>query len=72
MKYYFCLQMEQRSNGIFVNQKAYIKKVFKCFNFDHVRQLSTSMVIRYLNTKNDQFRSKGDEFFFFSILEHHS
>ena len=59
-KYCLRLQIKHCPIGILVYQKTYIEKVFKRFNMDEAHPLSTPMVIRSLNPKNDPFRPKED------------
>ena len=59
-KYCLGLQIEHCPTRILVHQKTYIEKVFKRFNMDEAHPLSTPMVIRSLNPKNDPFRLKED------------
>ena len=55
----FCLgpQIEHFPNGVLVYQSTYIKKVLKRFYMDKAHPLSSPMVVRSLDVKNDQFRS---------------
>ena len=61
----FCigLQIEHFPNGLLVHQLTYIKKILKRFNMDKAHSLSSSMVVRSLDVKNDPFRpcEKGEE-----------
>ena len=61
----FCigLQIEHFPNGVLVHQSTYIKKILKRFNMDKAHPLSSPMVVRSLNVKNDPFRpcEKGEE-----------
>ena len=60
----FCLgiQIEYFSNRIFVHQSMYTEKVLKRFYMDNAHPLSTPMVVRSLDAKNDPFRPpKEDE-----------
>ena len=61
----FCigLQIEHFPNGVLVHQSTYIKKILKRFNMDKTHQLSSPMVVRSLDVKNDPFRpcEKGEE-----------
>ena len=61
----FCigLQIEHFSNGVLVHQSTYIKKILKRFNMDKAHPLSSHMVVRSLDVKNDPFRpcEKGEE-----------
>ena len=61
----FCigLQIVHFPNGVLVHQSTYIKKILKRFNMDKAHPLSSSMVVRSLDVKNDPFRpcEKGDE-----------
>ena len=59
-KYCLGLQIEHCPTGILVHQKAYIEKVLKRFNMDEAHPLSTPMVVRSLDPKNDPFRPKED------------
>ena len=61
----FCigLQIEYFPNGVLVHQSTYIKKILKRFNMDKAHPLSSPMVVRSLDVKNDPFRpcEKGEE-----------
>ena len=61
----FCigLQIEHFPNGELVHQSTYIKKILKRFNMDKAHPLSSPMVVRSLNVKNDPFRpcENGEE-----------
>ena len=61
----FCigLQIEHFLNGVLVHQSTYIKKILKRFNMDKAHPLSSPMVVRSLDVKNDPFRpcEKGEE-----------
>ena len=61
----FCigLQIEHFPNGVLVHQSTYIKKILKRFNMDKAHPLSSPMVVRSLDLKNDPFRpcEKGEE-----------
>ena len=61
----FCigLQIEHFPNGMLVHQSTYIKKILKRFNMDKAHPLSSPMVVRSLDVKNDPFRpcEKGEE-----------
>ena len=61
----FCigLQIEHFPNGVLVHQSTYIKKILKRFNMDKAHPLSSHMVVRSLDVKNDPFRpcEKGEE-----------
>ena len=61
----FCigLQIEHFSNGVLVHQSTYIKKILKRFNMDKAHPLSSPMVVRSLDVKNDPFRhcENGEE-----------
>lgn len=59
-KYCLGLQIEHLQSGIFLHQLTYTKKVLKRFNMDKVNPLSTLMVVRSLNIKNDPFRPCED------------
>nr|CAN61800.1 hypothetical protein VITISV_044293 [Vitis vinifera] len=54
----FCLglQIEYFPNEVLVHQSTYIKKVLKRFYMDKVHHLSSPMVVRSLDVKNDPFR----------------
>ena len=54
----FCLglQIEHFSTGVFVHQSTYTKKILKRFYMDKAHPLSTPMVVRSLDVKNDPFR----------------
>ena len=51
----FYLQIEYFPNGVLVHQSTYIKKVLKCFYMDKAHPLSSPMVVRSLDMKNDSF-----------------
>ena len=61
----FCigLQIEHFPNGVLVHQSTYIKKILKRFNMDKAHPLSSPMVVRSLDVKNDPFRpcENGEE-----------
>ena len=68
----FCmgLQIEHFPNGVLVHQPTYIKKILNRFNMDKAHPLSSSMVVRSLDVKNDSFRpcEKGEKFL---VLKYH-
>ncbi|CAL2260446.1 unnamed protein product [Prunus armeniaca] len=49
------------ASGILVHQSTYTEKVLKRYGMDKVLPLSTPMVVRSLDTKNDPYRPKGDD-----------
>ena len=53
----FCigLQIEHFPNGVLVHKSTYIKKILKRFNMDKAHPLSSPMVVRSLDVKNDPF-----------------
>ena len=53
----FCLglQIEHFPNGVLVHQSTYIKKVLKRFYMDKAHPLSSPMIVRSLDVKNDSF-----------------
>ena len=61
----FCLelQIEHFPTGILVHQSAYTKKILKRFYMNEAHHLTSPMVIRSLDVKNDPFRpcEKGEE-----------
>jgi hypothetical protein len=59
----FCLglQIEHFQNGIFVHQSTYTEKVLKHFYMEKAHPLSTPMVVRSLDVKNDPFRPQEDD-----------
>ena len=61
----FCLdlQIEHFPTGVLVHQSTYSKKILKHFYMDKAHPLSSPMVVRSLEMKNDPFRSceKGEE-----------
>ena len=58
----FGLQIKHLSNRIFVYQSMYTEKVLKHFYMDNAHLLSTLMVVRSLDAKNDLFwPSEEDE-----------
>ena len=54
----FCLGLKivHFSNGVLVHQSTYIKKILKHFYMDNAHSLSSPMVVRSLDVKNDLFR----------------
>nr|GEV56463.1 retrovirus-related Pol polyprotein from transposon TNT 1-94 [Tanacetum cinerariifolium] len=60
-KYCIGLQIEHMHNGIITNQSNYTEKLFKRFNMDKAKPLSTQMVGRSLNVDNDPFRPCEDD-----------
>ena len=60
-RYYLGLQTEHRPNGIFIHQSTYTEKILKRFNMDKAYPLSSPMVVRSLDPKNDPFRLKEDD-----------
>jgi len=58
----FCLglQLEHLPTGILVHQSAYIQKVLEKFNMDKSYPSKTTMVVRSLELKTDQFRPQDD------------
>nr|ACY01923.1 hypothetical protein [Beta vulgaris] len=58
----FCLglQMEHLRNGIFVHQSNYTEKILKCFFMDKAHPISSPMVVRSLNEKDDPFRPREE------------
>ena len=61
----FCLglQIEHFPTGILVHQSAYTKKILKRFYMNEAHPLTSLMVVRSLDVKNDPFRhsEKGEE-----------
>ena len=61
----FCLglQIEHFPTGILVHQSAYTKKILKRFYLNEAHPLTSRMVVRSLDVKNDPFRpcEKGEE-----------
>ena len=61
----FCLglQIEHFLIGILVHQSAYTKKILKRFDMNEAHPLTSQMVVRSLDVKNDPFRSceKGEK-----------
>ena len=59
----FCLglQIEHLSNGILIHQSTYTEKVLKQFLMDKAHPLSTPIVNRSLDVKNDPFRPREDD-----------
>ena len=55
-KFCFGLQIERFPTGVLVHQLAYTKKILKCFYMDKAHPLSSLMIVRSLDVKNDQFR----------------
>ena len=62
-KFCISLQIEHFPNGVLVHQSTYIKKILKRFNMDKAHPLSSPMVVRSLDVKNDPFRpcEKGEK-----------
>ncbi|GKB03582.1 retrovirus-related pol polyprotein from transposon TNT 1-94 [Tanacetum coccineum] len=60
-KYCLGLQIEHMHNGIIIHQSNYTEKLFKRFNIDKAKPLSTPMVERSLNVGNDPFRPCEDD-----------
>ena len=60
-KFSLGLQIEHISNGILIHQSAYTEKVLKHFHIDKAHLLSSPMVVRSLDVKNDHFRPKEDD-----------
>ena len=62
----FCLslQIEYFPTGVLVHQSAYTKKILKRFYMDKTHPLSSSMIVRSLDVKNDSFHpyEKGKGF----------
>ena len=54
-KFCFDLQIEPFPNGVLVHQSTYIKKFLKHFYMDKAHHLSSPMVVRSLDVKNDSF-----------------
>ena len=54
-KFSLDLQIEHFPNGVLVHQLTYIKKVLKRFYIDKGHPLSSPMVVRSLDVKNDSF-----------------
>ena len=54
----FCLsiQIEHFPNEVLVHQSTYIKKVLKRFYIDKAHSLSSPMIVRSLDVKNNSFR----------------
>ena len=59
----FCLglQIEHLKNGIFIHQSTYTEKIVKRFYMDKAHPLSTLMVVRSLNVKNDIFHPQEND-----------
>ena len=55
-KFCLALQIEHFPNEVLVHQSIYIKKVLKHFYMDKTHPLSSLMVVRSLDVKNDPFR----------------
>ena len=60
IKYCIGLQIEHFQSGILLYQSNYTEKVLKLLSMDKANPLSTLMVVRSLNVKNDPFRSRED------------
>ena len=59
-KYCLSLQIEYCSNGVFIHQSTYTKKVLKRFYMDKSHPLSSPMVVRSLEVTKDPFRPKEE------------
>ena len=63
----FCLglQIEHFPTGVLVHHSAYTKKILKRFYMDKAHPLSSPMIVRSLDMKNDQFHpcENGEELF---------
>ena len=59
-KYCLGLQIEHLTEGIFVHQSTYLKKVLERFYIDKSHPLSTPMVVQSLEVDKDPFRPKED------------
>ena len=55
IKFYLDLQIEHFPNGVLVHQSTCIKKVLKQFYMNKAHPLSSQMVVRSLDVKNDPF-----------------
>ena len=57
------MQIEHFPTGVLVHQLAYTKKILKRFYMDKAHHLSSLMVVRSLDVKNDLFRlcENGEE-----------
>ena len=53
----FCLDLliEHFPTGVLVHQSTYTKKILKYFYMDKIHSLSSPMVVRSLDVKNDSF-----------------
>ncbi|KAM1251375.1 hypothetical protein ACFX13_040335 [Malus domestica] len=60
-QYYLGLKIEHCSDGILVHQLSYTQKVLRRFNEDKAKSLSTPMVVRMLDAKQDPFRPNEDD-----------
>ena len=62
-KFCLALKIEHFPTGVLIHQSTYTKKILKCIYMDKENFLSSSMVIRSLDVKNDPFRlcEKGEE-----------
>ena len=59
----FCLDLQVKhfSNGILVHQSIYTKEVLKHFYMNKTHPLSTPMIDRLLDVKNDHFRPQEED-----------
>ena len=55
------LQIEHLKGGIFVHQSNYTEKVLKRFYMDKAHPISSPMVVRSLNMKDDPFRHREED-----------
>lgn len=54
-KYFLGLQIEHKTNRVFIHQSAYVEKILTYFNINNAYSLSTSIVVRSLDPKIDLF-----------------
>ena len=51
------LELEHKTNGIFVHQSAYTKRILEHFNMDKSHPLTTPMVVKLLEPHKDMFNT---------------
>jgi hypothetical protein len=59
----FCLglQLEHLSEGVFVHQSTYTKRVLENFDMDECHPVRTPMIVRSLEADKDPFRPKEED-----------
>ena len=69
----FCLglQIKHFPNGVLIHQSTYIKKVLKRFYMNKAYHLSSPMVVRSLDVKNDPIRPCKKKMKNYLVLKYH-